>query len=153
MYRDWTIAAEKSSNAIVEGLSFEIIREFYLSQHPPIRMSRINYNTALDLAHKQEFDLIDGYGKRWEVKSDRIAIHTGRAFIEHLPHSAFDYLLLFAFLPYVLTRESYLFIHENPHYENAEGGDYGLAKGKFVPLSQLDMLAIWTPRKQLTPTQ
>jgi hypothetical protein len=140
MDRDWSIASQKASNAIVEGLSFQFIRDFYERQG--VRMSRIDYNSSLDLTGKQRFDLIDGNGKTWEIKCDKIAVQTGRAFVEQLDHSDFDYLMLIAFFPYILTRQTYSDIIGNQKYRAAEGGDYGLAKGKFVSLEELRNLSL-----------
>src|SRR5438132_5951709 len=108
MYRDWSIASQKASAAIVEGLAFEMIRRFYEAQG--IRMNRIHYNSALDLTGKQAFDLIDGYGKTWEVKCDRLWHVTGNVFLEHqaLEHSKADYFLIIAGFAFFLPREAIL---------------------------------------------
>lgn len=141
--RDWSIAIQKASNAIVEALAFDTIRDFYLKQDPPIRMNRIDYNSGLDLAQKQKFDLIDAYGLKWEIKSDRIAVTTGRVFIEALDHSDFDYLLIFAAgFGHILPRQTYLDIIANPNYLDARGGDNQIAEGKFVPLEELLTLSL-----------
>jgi hypothetical protein len=136
MNRDWSIASQKATNAIVEGLAFEMIRRFYEAQG--IKMNRIDYNSALDLTGKQAFDLVDGYGKTWEVKSDRLWHQTGNVFLEHeaVEHSKADYFLIFAGLTYILPRETVLELLEGP-YRNVRGGDDLRATGTLVPLSQL----------------
>jgi hypothetical protein len=104
MYRDWSIASQQATNAIVEGLAFEVIRQFYLQQDPPTKILRIDYNGALDLTGKQKFDLVDTFGKTWEIKTDRRWHFTRNVFVEHLAHSEFDYLVIVAFFAYVLRR-------------------------------------------------
>src|SRR4051812_29879505 len=119
MNRDWSIASQKASNAIVEGLAFDVIRRFY--EVEGIKMNRIDYNSALDLTGKQKFDLIDGYGKKWEIKCDKIAVNTGRLFIERLEHADFDYLLIFSFFPFIFEFNTYCEIINDPSLEDAEG--------------------------------
>lgn len=136
MNRDWSIATAKATNAIVEGLAFEAIRNFYLRTRQ-LRINRIDYNGALDLGGKQAFDLIDTYGKKWEVKTDRIAVTTGRIYLEELPHPNFDYLLIFAFFPYVITFQQYKALLADERYQTARGGDYGLSSGRFIPIPVL----------------
>jgi hypothetical protein len=139
MERDWSIASQKATNAIVEGLAFDVIRRFYAYQG--LKVNRIDYNHGLDLAEKQRFDLTDSYGKRWEVKCDKKWPLTGNVFIEHLQHSDFDYLLLFAFFPYVLTRDQYFQTILDARYPVRTGGDNHLAQGSLVTIEQLTELA------------
>lgn len=136
MNRDWSIATQKASNAIVEALAFDVIRRFYEYQTPPLRMNRIDYNSGLDLVEKQKFDLIDGYGKKWEVKTDKKWQLTGNVFFEHLSHSDFDYLIMFAFCPYVLTRQQYLDIIADTRYTVTSSHE-AFNRGSLVPLSEL----------------
>jgi len=140
MNRDWSIAEQKATNAIVEGLAFEMIRRFYLLQG--IRLNRIDYNGALDLTNKQKFDLVDGYGKTWEVKSDHLWHVTGNVFLEHqaFEHSQADYFLVFAGFPFIITRELFQQLLNGP-YRIVRGGDYGLATGTLLPISELKSLA------------
>lgn len=141
MDRDWSIASQKATNAIVEGLAFEMIRRFYAGQG--VKMSNIRYNGALDLTGKQKFDLVDGYGKTWEVKCDRLWHFTGNVFLEHeaLLHSTADYFLIFAGFAFVLTREQAFELMNGP-YKVVQGGDDLLARGTLVPLAALKELAI-----------
>lgn len=140
MNRDWSIASQKASNAIVEGLAFEVIRRFYELQDPPIKMNRIDYNSALDLTGKQKFDLIDGYGKKWEIKADKKWQYTGNVFVEHLEHSDFDYLLMFAGFACILSREDYLDIIADPQYPVTSSHE-AFNRGSLVPLVDLNNLA------------
>jgi hypothetical protein len=138
MNRDWSIASQKATTAIVEGLAFEVIRQFYARQNPPIKMLRIDYNGALDLGGKQAFDLVDGNGKTFEVKADHQAVQTGNFFLEHaaLEHSKADYWIIFAFFAHVISRESLVELKNGP-YRVVQGGDGLTATGTLVPLSEL----------------
>lgn len=142
MNRDWSIASQKATSAIVEGLAFEVIRRFYLLQNPPVRMNNIRYNSALDLTNKQKFDLIDGYGKTWEVKNDKLALQTGNVFLEHeaILHSTADYFLIFAGFVFILPRPQLVELMNGP-YRVTQGGDDLLARGTLVPISVLKELA------------
>lgn len=138
MNRDWSIASQKASNAIVEGLAFDVIRRFYEYQTPPVRMNRIDYNSGTDLIDKQKYDLKDGYGKLWEVKSDHKAVQTGNFFLEHqaLEHSTADYWIVFAGFTLVIPRNRLVELVTGP-YRVVSGGDDYLAAGTLVPLSEL----------------
>lgn len=113
-----------------------MIRRFYEMQG--IRMNRIDYNSGLDLTSKQAFDLVDGYGKLWEVKCDRLWHQTGNVFLEHqaIEHSKADYFLIFAGWAFILPRDSVLELKNGP-YRVVNGGDGYRATGTLVPLADL----------------
>ncbi len=133
-------ALEKSSAALYEGFALVKIEDWYRSQALKVR---VRYNEENGLEGKRQFDLIDSYGKRWEVKCDRLAGTTGNVFLEHqaLRHSEADFFLIFAAgLTFILPREAVLELANGP-YNSAWGGDDLRATGTLVPLSALKELA------------
>jgi hypothetical protein len=88
-------AIDKSRAAIHEGIALRKIEQWYALQG---RRIHARYNEANGLEQKRGYDLIDSYGKRWEVKTDRRFWETDNIFLEHaaVDHSRADYWLIFA---------------------------------------------------------
>lgn len=129
-------AVDKSSAAIYEGFALEKIEQWYAAQGLRVHA---RYNEENGLEAKRGFDLIDTYGKTWEVKTDRIAGTSGNVFLEHVAvqHSLADYFLIFACgLTYILPREAVLELRNGP-WRNVRGGDDLRAEGTLVPLEEL----------------
>lgn len=136
-----SFAFDKSSAAVYEGLAILKIEEWYRSQGLKIN---VRYNEANGLEAKRGFDLIDTYGRRWEVKCDRASGHIGNLFLERfsLDRSQADYFLIFACgLVYIFPREDLLRLTEGP-YRSVQGGDDYSAVGMLVPLRELQSFAI-----------
>jgi hypothetical protein len=136
--RDYLIAFQKSSNALVEAIAAEKIEFWYARKG---RRVHINWNLASDIATKREFDLIDTYGTKWEVKWDKIARTTGRVFIEECwaATSHADMALIFIDpFGFILPRLDLLAI---PSTGEARGGDYDLARGHYISLPTLESVA------------
>lgn len=128
---------DKACAAIYEGIAVEKIEAWYALQGFRIH---VRYNEANGLTDKRGFDLIDTYGKTWEVKTDRLAGMTGNVFLEHVAvqHSQADYFLIFACgLTYILPREAVLELVQGP-YRSVQGGDDHSMTGTLVPLSELN---------------
>jgi len=71
-------AIDKALNTLVEeGVAPLYIREYYARQGK--RMWRVEKNLG-DLQQSKLFDLIDGFGIRWEVKYDRLWHVTGNVY-------------------------------------------------------------------------
>ena len=103
----------------------------------------VRYNEENGLEGKRRFDLIDTYGKTWEVKADRLAGTTGNVFLEHqaLSHSQADFILIFAAgLTFILPLETALELAGGSD-RVVSGGDDLRATGTLVPLSALQELA------------
>jgi hypothetical protein len=132
-----SFALDKSAAAVYEGIALLKIEEWYLSQGLKVHA---RYNEENGLEGKRGFDLVDGYGKRWEVKADRIWGHTGNVFFEHIAvqHSQADYFLILAGFAYILPRET-VFNLIKGQYRVVPGGDDG-RDGTLVPLSELSNL-------------
>lgn len=128
---------DKSSAAIYEAIALQKIEDWYASQGFRVHA---RYNEANGLEAKRGFDLIDTYGKKWEVKADRLAGTTGNVFFEHqaIEHSQADYFLIFACgLTYILSREAVLEL-KNRGFRVVQGGDNDWATGTLVPLTELN---------------
>ena len=132
-------AIDKSCAAIYEGIAIHKIEQWYAAQGFRIHA---RYNEANGLEQKRGYDLIDTYGKKWEVKCDRKALSTGNVFVEHqaLDHSEADYWIILAGLAYILPRQS-LLDARNEQYRVVRGGDDLRAIGTLLPLSELKSLA------------
>lgn len=132
-------AVDKALAAIYEGIALEKIESWYASQGFRVH---VRYNEANGLEDKRGFDLIDTYGKRWEVKCDRKALSTGNIFLEHfaVTHSQADFFIFLAGFAYILPRENVLELLERD-YRVVQGGDDLRATGTLVPLSELQNLA------------
>lgn len=136
--RDYLIAFAKASNAIIEAIAAEKIELWYAQQGKRVH---IRWNQATDIGRKREFDLIDTLGVKWEVKSDKIAIDTGRVFIEEClaATSEADFVLYFISpFAHILPRLDLLAI---PSIGEARGGDDDLARGHFIDLRTLRSVA------------
>lgn len=132
-------AVDKALAAIYEGIALQKIEQWYALQGHRIHA---RYNEANGLEGKRGYDLIDSYGKKWEVKADRIWGTTGNIFFEHqaIQHSQADYFLILAGFAYILPREDVLELINGPH-RSVQGGDGLRATGTLVPLSELQELA------------
>jgi hypothetical protein len=133
-------AFDKAAAAVYEGIAIEKIEAWYCQQGLKIHA---RYNEANGLEHKRGYDLIDTYGKRWEVKADRLAGTTGNVFLEHvaLAHSQADYFLIFACgLTFILPRDAILELAGGP-YNSVWGGDDKSVRGTLVPVAALQELA------------
>lgn len=129
-------AFDKAAAAVYEGIAIEKIEQWY--QAWGLRV-HARYNEENGLEAKRGYDLVDTYGKKWEIKADRIAGSTGNIFLEHvaIEHSQADYFLIFACgLTYILPREAVLEL-KNGDYRSVQGGDELRATGTLVPLSDL----------------
>ncbi len=134
-------AVDKSAAAIYEGLAIEKIEQWYVQQGLKVHA---RYNEENGLEGKRGFDLIDTYGKTFEVKADRLAGQTGNIFFEHfaIEHSQADYFLIFACgLTYILPRETVLELKNGP-YRVVRGGDNLSATGTLVPLLELNLYIV-----------
>jgi hypothetical protein len=134
-------ALDKSAAAIYEGIAIQKIAQWYASQGLKIHA---RYNEENGLTQKRGFDLIDTYGKKWEVKCDRLSGTTGNVFFEHfaIEHSQADYFLIFACgLTYILSRETVLQLRFGD-FKNVMGGDNDSVTGTLVPLSQLNQYIV-----------
>jgi hypothetical protein len=132
--RTWLIAAAKASNAILEAIAADKIATWYARQGKRIH---INWNLASDIATKQEFDLVDTLGVRWEVKHDKIARTTGRVFIEDswINKSLAEMACLFVDpFAYILPRLTLINLES---IGIAHGGDFNLARGHYISLEDL----------------
>lgn len=130
-------ALDKSAADVYEGFALEKIEQWYAAQGLKVYA---RYNEANGLEGKRGFDLIDSYGKTWEVKTDRIAGTSGNVFLEHvaIEHSRADYFFIFACgLTYILPREAVLELARGP-YRSVQGGDNNSATGTLVPLEILN---------------
>ena len=133
-------AIQKSSAAIVEGIAIEKIQQWYAAQGLRIHA---RYNEANGLTEKRGYDLIDSYGRRWEVKADRLAGTTGNFFLEHvaLEHSQADMFIIFACgQTFIVPRQTLLDAISGP-YRAVQGGDDFRATGTLLPLSELSLIA------------
>jgi hypothetical protein len=131
-------AIDRASAAIYEGIAILKIEDWYASQGLRVHAK---YNDANGLEGRRAYDIIDSYGKTWEIKADRIAGTTGHIFFEHqaIEHSQADYYLIFACgLVYILPREAVLELAQGP-YRNVQGGDDLRATGTLVPLADLEI--------------
>jgi hypothetical protein len=131
-------ALDKAAAAVYEGLAIDKIEQWYRDQGHKIH---VRYNEENGLEAKRGFDLIDTYGKRWEVKTDRLASFTGNIFFEHfaIEHSQADYFFIFACgLTYILPREAVLELKSGP-YRSVRGGDNDSVTGTLVPLQDLEI--------------
>jgi hypothetical protein len=133
-------ALDKAAAAVYEGMALVKIEEWYRNQGLKIHA---RYNEENGLTAKRRCDIVDSYGKRWEVKCDRLAGTTGNVFLEHqaLSHSAADFFLIFAAgQTFILSREAALEL-AGGSYRVVQGGDDLRATGTLVPLSALEELA------------
>jgi hypothetical protein len=79
-------AIDKSRAALYEGIAVGKVQDWYRLQG---KVVEVRYNEANGLEAKRGFDLIDMFGKTYEVKTDNIALTTGRTFIsESLRHKS-----------------------------------------------------------------
>ena len=69
---------DKAVNAINEALPIEKAGNWYLAQGKRVR---VRYNGENGLQAMRGYDLIDSFGLRWEVKTDKIALTSGRIFV------------------------------------------------------------------------
>jgi hypothetical protein len=132
--RNWSIAAAKASNAIVEAIAADKIAAWYAIQG---KKASISWNQATDIGRKREFDLIDTYGTRWAIKTDKIANDTNRVFIEECLQTTSQAEMVAYFISpfaYIIPRAELLVL---PRIGEAQGGDFGLAHGYFVALRSL----------------
>jgi hypothetical protein len=139
MFHIQQFAVDKATAAIYEGIALQKIESWYARQGYRVYA---RYNEANGLEQKRGFDLIDTFGKKWEVKADRKALSTGNLFLEHqaLEHSQADYYLIFAGLTYIITRQSLVEL-KNADYSVVNGGDDLRAVGTLVPLSDVRKFA------------
>ena len=131
-----SFAIDKANAAVYEGIAIDKIESWYRRQGFIIG---VRYNEANGLEAKRGFDLIDQYGKKWEVKCDRLWGTTGNVFLERqaLEHSQADYFLILAGWGYVLTREQILQLLDAPQYRRVTGGDNNWSQGTLIPVAEL----------------
>jgi hypothetical protein len=130
-------ALDKAAAAVYEGIAIATIEQWYYRQGFRIN---VRYNEQNGLEDKRGFDLVDSYGKKWEVKCDRASGKTGNIFLERfsLERSLADYFLIFACgLTYIFPREVILKLLSGP-YKSVQGGDDYSAVGMLVPLEDLN---------------
>jgi hypothetical protein len=133
-------AIDKSAAAVYEGLAIRKIEAWYAAQGFRIH---VRYNEANGLEQKRAYDLVDTYGRTWEVKSDRKAGSTGNFFLEHvaLDHSQADMFLIFAAgLTLIIPRETLLTM-KSEQYRVLQGGDGLMAAGSLIPIDELKQYA------------
>jgi hypothetical protein len=133
------LALDKAAAAVYEGIAIAKIEEWYRDQGQKIHA---RYNEENGLEAKRRFDLIDTYGKKWEVKTDRIWSTTGNIFFEHyaIKHSEADFFIILAGFAYILPRETALQLLE-ADYRTVQGRDDLRFTGTLVPVSALEELA------------
>lgn len=131
---------DKQLNLPIEDVvAPEKIRQWYAAQG--FRINRIVKNDAEDNTPEQAaWDLIDTFGKKWEVKRDRLFLKTGNFFLEHqaIGHSQADYFLLLTFRGHILTAEQIRSLMHDPRFKVVSGGDYHRSIGTLVPVSVLE---------------
>lgn len=133
--RDWLIAANKTSNALLEAIAALKIENWYALQGKRVH---VDWNQATDIARKRDFDLVDVLGVKWEVKTDLVARTSQRVFIEECWAVTSKADMALIFVPpfaHILLRADLLAI---PAIGEARGGDYDLARGHYISLEALE---------------
>jgi len=131
-------AIDKSRAVLYEGIALEKIRLWYRLQGKDVI---VRYNEANGLEEKRGFDLIDMFGKTYEVKCDTIAIESDRTFISStLRHRSTADYVVYLIPPgaYILPRSLLL---DLPTTEAAAVGDGQRELGHFISLDVLKKYA------------
>jgi len=131
-------AIDKSRAVLYEGIALGKIQDWYRLQG---KVVEVRYNEANGLEAKRGFDLIDMFGKTYEVKTDNIALTTGRTFIsESLRHKSTADFVVYLIPPgaYIIPRELLLSLATSG---SANVGDGGREHGDFLPLDTLKQYA------------
>lgn len=128
-------AIDKASAAIYEAIAIDKIEAWYRLQGKQVTA---RYNERNGLEEKRGFDLIDTFGVKWEVKSDRKWSATGNVFLEHkaLDHSQADFWIILAGFAYILPRQKLIEVRDQPH-RVVPGGDDLRFLGTLLPLEEL----------------
>jgi hypothetical protein len=132
-------AIDKGLNTVVEELIAPMyIRRFYELEGK--RIQKVEKNLG-DFRQQRLYDLVDTFGVRWEVKTDKIGLTTGNAFIERqaLEHSEADMYLIFCGVAYAVKKSALLEAIQNVPVK--QGGDEGKATGYLLPLERLEEVA------------
>jgi hypothetical protein len=95
---------DKATNTIVEeGIAPIFIREYHRRRGR--KVLKVEKNLG-DLQQSRLYDLVDGYGVKWEVKADRMWHVTGNVYIElqALEASQADKYLIFAGYAFIIGK-------------------------------------------------
>jgi len=134
-------AVDKALNTIVEeGIAPVYIRAYHALQG--LKVQRVDKNLG-DIKQSKLYDLIDGMGIRWEVKSDRIWGTTGCIYIElqALEASQADKYLILAGRGFVIAK-SELIRAAWIHLESVKrGGDNSRSLGVRLPLEIVEEIS------------
>lgn len=131
-------AIDKSRSALYEGLAIVKIELWYRLQGKQVT---VRYNEENGLEAKRGFDLVDTYGLKWEVKADKIALTTGRAFVSAtLRNRSTADFVCFLIPPgaYILPRPLLLSL---PTAGSDAVGDGKRELGTYIPLDVLKQYA------------
>jgi len=132
---------DKATNTVVEeGIAPVYIREYYRLQGKNVlRVDKL----MADAQASKAYDLADGMGVKWEVKTDRLWSVTVNVYVElqALEGSEADKYLIFAGKAYVVAKSA-LYEAARIHLESVKrGGDLGKSLGVPLPLEVLEEIA------------
>jgi len=133
-------AIDKAVNVIVE----EGIAPLFIERYWAMKGSRARarYNLQNGLEGRREYDLIDTFGTKWEVKCDRKWHVTGNVYLESqaLERSGADKYLIIAGIGYVVEKTA---LREAIASQTAltPGGDNDASLGLKLSLTRLEEIS------------
>lgn len=133
-------AVDVATNAIIElGIAPHYIRRYWADRGSRVQ---VRSNPENGLIERRGYDLVDSFGTRWEVKSDRGWHVTGNVYVEKqaLEHSKADMYLYLAGKGYVVRKTALCEAIEAAP-ELTPGGDRKAVLGLKLPLWQLQEMS------------
>lgn len=133
-------AVDKAVNVIVEeGIAPLFVERYYALMGT---RGHARYNLENGLAGRREYDLVDTFGVKWEVKCDRKWHATGNVYVEKqaLERSKADKYLYLAGVGYVIAKSA---LCEAFDGETAltPGGDRDASLGLLLSLERLEEIS------------
>jgi hypothetical protein len=130
-------AIDKETNHLVEeGFAPVYIRRYYELQGK--RIWKVEKNLS-DLRGSKKYDLIDGFGIKWEVKNDKAAFSTGNVYVEEQAFAASeaDYYLFLVGIGYVVPKSALRDVF-SAKAARTLGGDNMRSLGLLIALEELE---------------
>lgn len=130
---------DKAQAVIYEAIAADKIVAWYRLQG---KLVEVRSNPENGLTAKRAYDLVDHFGVKFEVKTDRRWHETGNIYLEHqaLEHSQADYYVIIAGLTYIVPRQALLEV-KNATVNAVPGGDGHRSLGTLLKVSELARIA------------
>jgi hypothetical protein len=132
---------DKALNTLIEecGIAEAYIREYW--RRRGLKLWRVDKFLG-DLQESKKCDLIDNFGTRWEIKTDKLAFVTGNVYVEQQAFLALeaDKYLIFAGKAFVVEKQA--LAEEFARTTTlTPGGDNHRSMGLLLPLERLEEIS------------